>query len=93
MGKLTARQVETLKEPGRYADGGNLYLNIAKAGAKSWVFFYRFGSAQREMGLGGVATTSLAHARVKALAALTLLKDGRDPLAERRAAEKAKPVR
>lgn len=89
MGKLTARQVETLKAPGRHADGGNLYLNITKAGSKSWVFFYRFGSAQREMGLGGVATTSLAQARVKALAALTLLKDGRDPLTERRAAEKA----
>ncbi len=88
MGKLTARQVETLKEPGRHSDGGNLYLNITKAGAKSWVFFYRFDKVQREMGLGGIATTSLAQARVKALAALKLLKDGIDPLAERRAAEK-----
>ncbi|MEP6827695.1 MAG: integrase arm-type DNA-binding domain-containing protein [Aestuariivirga sp.] len=88
MGKLTARQVETLKLAGRHSDGGNLYLNISKSGAKSWVFFYRFGKAQKEMGLGGVATTSLAEARTKALAALKLLKDGRDPLVERRAAEK-----
>ena len=88
MGKLTARQVETLKEAGRHSDGGNLYLNISKSGAKSWVFFYRFGQAQREMGLGGFATTSLAEARSKALAALKQLKDGRDPLAERRAAKK-----
>lgn len=89
MGKLTARQVETLKAVGRHADGRNLYLNIAKGGSKSWVFFYRYGKAHREMGLGGVATTSLAEARSKALAALKLLKDGRDPLVERRAAEKA----
>ena len=88
MGKLTARQVETLKLPGRHADGGNLYLNIAKGGAKSWVFFYRRGAKQREMGLGSIVTTSLADARVKALDALKLLKSGSDPLEARRADEK-----
>ena len=93
MGKLTARQVETLKEAGRHSDGGNLYLNISKSGAKSWVFFYRFGKTQKEMGLGGVATRTLAEARAKALAALKLLKDGHDPLAERRAAKKAEAGR
>ncbi len=90
MGKLTARQVDTLKAPGRHADGGNLYLNIAKAGAKSWVFFYRFGAKQREMGLGSIAATSLAEARVKALDALKLLKGGTDPLLARRADERTK---
>ena len=89
MGKLTARQVKTLKKAGRHSDGGNLYLNISKNGAKSWVFFYRFGKAQKEMGLGGVATNPLAEARAKALSALKILKDGRDPMADRRAAEKA----
>ena len=93
MGKLTARQVETLKLAGRHSDGGNLYLNISKSGAKSWVFFYRFGKGQREMGLGSVTTRTLAEARAKALAALKLLKDGRDPLVERRAAEKSEAGR
>ena len=93
MGKLTVRQVQTLKAPGRHADGGNLYLNIAKAGAKSWVFFYRFGKAQKEMGLGGITTTSLGEARIKALAALKLLNEGHDPLAARRASEKAEAGR
>ena len=88
MGKLTAMQVKTLKEAGRHSDGGNLYLNISKSGAKSWVFFYRFAKAQREMGLGSVVTTSLAEARSKALAALKILHDGQDPLNEKRAAEK-----
>ena len=88
MGKLTARQVATLKKAGRHSDGGNLYLNISKNGAKSWVFFYRFGKTQKEMGLGGITTNSLAEARAKALSALKLLKDGRDPMAARRANEK-----
>lgn len=93
MGKLTARQVTTLNVAGRHSDGGNLYLNISKNGAKSWVFFYRFGKAQREMGLGGVAITSLGEARAKALAALKLLKEGHDPLAARRASEKVEAGR
>ncbi len=31
-GKLNARRVETLTEPGRYSDGGNLYLFITPNG-------------------------------------------------------------
>ena len=45
------------------------------------------------MGLGVVTTRTLAEARAKALAALKLLKDGHDPLAERRATEKAEAGR
>ena len=40
------------------------------------------------MGFGSNAPTSLAAARSKALASLKTLKDGRDPLAERQAAER-----
>jgi len=36
-GKLNARKVETLTEPGRYSDGGNLYLSITPNGGKRWV--------------------------------------------------------
>jgi integrase len=89
MGKLTARQVETIKAPGRHADGGNLYLNVSPHGTKSWVFFYRFAGKQREMGLGSYQTSTLAQARVKALSALKLLRDGLDPLAAKRVAERA----
>ncbi|TDQ55975.1 Arm DNA-binding domain-containing protein [Phaeovulum veldkampii] len=39
--KLTAKGVAALSEPGRHADGGNLYVNVSKTGAKSWIFFYR----------------------------------------------------
>ena len=93
MGKLTIRQVDTLKAHGRHSDGGNLYLNISKSGTKSWVFFYRFGKAQKEMGLGGIAATTLGQARAKALAALKLLKEHQDPLAIRRANKKVEAGR
>jgi len=58
LNKLSARFVETVKVPGVYGDGGNLYLQVQelerkggeKAIAKSWLFrFMREGRA-REMG-------------------------------------------
>ena len=51
-GKLNARKVETLTKPGRYADGGNLYLRISPNGGKRWMFFYRFGGNAGTWGLG-----------------------------------------
>lgn len=89
--KLTARTVETIAETGRHADGGNLYLNVTKAGGKSWVFFYRFNGKMREMGLGSADKhrgISLAQARKKAAEARALMADGVDPL-EARKAERA----
>ena len=47
---LTARQVGTLKEPGRYGDGDGLWLQVSKSGSKAWL--YRFmlnGKVRMEM--------------------------------------------
>ena len=49
---LTPRMIVALTKPGRYADGGNLYLKIAKGGSKSWVFLYARDGKQTEIGLG-----------------------------------------
>jgi integrase len=85
--KLSARAVETLKASGRYSDGGNLYLSISENGGRRWVFMYRFGGRQREMGLGSAsrAGTSLARARELAAEARTALAAGLDPLEVRKA--------
>ena len=83
MGKLTTRQVETLKLAGRHSDGGNLYLNIAKGGSKSWVLFYRYGDKRKEMGLGSAGEITLAEARKRALEATRFLGEGKDPLTEK----------
>ena len=96
-GKLNARKVETLIKPGRYSDGGNLYLSITPNGGKRWTFFYRLGNTvegkpiRREMGLGGAGKNgvSLADAREKAADARKLLNNGKDPIEERIASQKA----
>ena len=85
--KLSARSVETLKAPGRYSDGGNLYLSISENGGRRWVFMYRRAGKQREMGLGSAsrAGISLASARTLAAEARTTLAAGLDPLDARKA--------
>jgi integrase len=84
--KLTARGVASTNTPGRYSDGGGLYLSIINGG-KSWIFRYRDRTTgkPRDMGLGPVALVSLADARQKAANARAMLEDGADPLADRQA--------
>ena len=50
-GKLTARKVETAK-PGKYSDGGNLYLIVSETGARKWVLRFTWRGRAKEMGLG-----------------------------------------
>ncbi len=78
--RLTARFVETAKTPGKFSDGANLYLVVKPSGKKSWLFIYRFGGRQREMGLGSTLNVSLKAARDEAEAARALLGRGIDPL-------------
>lgn len=96
-GNLNARRVETLSEPGRYSDGGNLYLHISPNGGKRWIFAYRgapkAGSKNNryEVGLGsaGPNGVSLAEARALADQARQLLRQGKDPLTAKREAARA----
>lgn len=62
-GKLSARKVAALKEPGRYGDGNGLWLHIGKGKGRSWVLRYSWQGKQAEMGLGSVEAVSLADAR------------------------------
>ncbi|MFL6928794.1 MAG: Arm DNA-binding domain-containing protein, partial [Xanthobacteraceae bacterium] len=59
-----------IAEPGRYSDGGGLYLRVAeyetKAGlarSKNWLFRFERGGRERLMGLGSLDTLSLKDAR------------------------------
>lgn len=81
--KLTARTVQTAG-PGRFGDGGGLYLVVDPSGARRWIFLYRCNGKQREMGLGGAHVVTLADARRKRDEARRLLADGLDPLEARR---------
>lgn len=93
--RLDPLTIKSIKKPGRYADGGNLYLVVDKNGSKRWVFLFRWDGKLKEMGLGGFATVPLAEARKRAKDAQDLRAAGLNPIAEREArakADKAKPT-
>jgi integrase len=87
--KLSARTVDALTKAGRHSDGGGLYLSITPAGARRWVFLYRWQGKPTEMGLGSAAKgyVSLARARELAGEARSLLASGISPLAAKREAQ------
>lgn len=84
MGKLTIGKVRALTVPGRYGDGGNLYLQITRRGTKSWSQRIVIDGKRHDLGLGPWPVVSLAKARERAFANRVAIADGRDPLAEKR---------
>jgi integrase len=87
---LTARTIETAKEPGRYSDGNGLYLAVRPGGSRQWVFLFRKGGKLKEMGLGSpLKGITLAKARELRDDARAALADGADPVEARRQAEQA----
>jgi integrase len=81
--KLTARKVETAR-PGKYSDGGNLYLIVSETGSRKWVLRFTWRGKPKEMGLGSAASVSLADAREKAATARRKIAQGFNPIEERK---------
>jgi integrase len=90
--KLTVKQIDALKSPGRYSDGGNLYISVSETGTKAWTFVFRFHARTREAGLGRYPDVSLKAARDKAAEGRAMLnqKPKVDPLAAWQAEAKAR---
>ena len=88
--KLNARQVATLNREGRHSDGGGLYLVIGPGASRRWAFIFRWRGKLKEMGLGSLASVSLADAREKASEARRTLAGGRNPIEDRRAQHAAR---
>lgn len=82
--KLSPRLVASIKEPGLYSDGLNLYLRVTAALNKNYVFKYTRNGKTHEIGLGSERKISLARAREKAKDYIDILDAGLDPLAEKR---------
>lgn len=83
LNKLSARRVASAIQPGRYGDGGGLYLVVAPDGSRKWVFRFVWNGNQRDMGLGALRDVSLAEARSAAAVARDHVRCGRDPILER----------
>ena len=84
MGRLTVAMIRSLSHPGRYGDGGTLFLVVAPGGSKNWVQRVTIGGRRRDLGLGGWPVVSLAKARQRAFANRVAIADGLDPLAHKR---------
>lgn len=75
--------------PGKHCDGGGLWLVKRQDGGAQWVLRVFIHGRRREMGLGGFPSLSLAQARMMAGRWRTVAKEGRDPIKEREAEERA----
>lgn len=93
-GRLSALQVANKKEPGRYGDGGGLYLQVSRWLTKSWLFRFERDGRERQMGLGpaGPRQVSLSEARDAAARCAQLLRQGLDPIEERNGRRAAQRV-
>lgn len=83
--KLSAAFIRNASEPGLYADGHGLYLQVSSFETKAWVFRYMLDGVARKMGLGPIHTVSLAEARKRAAEARLRVLDGVDPIEDKRA--------
>ncbi|MCW2404429.1 integrase [Sphingobium sp. B1D7B] len=84
MGKLTAIQVKNLTEPGKYADGDGLMLQIGKTGGRSWILRIQTNGKRQDIGLGKAELVSLREAREKAMELRKVARSGVSPLEEKR---------
>ncbi len=89
---LSAATIRGLTGVGRYPDGNGLYLVISETGNKKWVLRTVVKGRRRDIGLGGLSTTTLAEAREEALRLRKVARSGGDPLAERLAAKRVIPT-
>jgi len=83
---LSALKVSRAKTPGLLGDGAGLYLQVTKGGARSWIYRFTLAGKTRDMGIGPLATVSLAEARTAAAEARKLARVGIDPIERRKAA-------
>ena len=87
MGRLNQAMVRGLTKPGRYGDGGTLFLNIASGGSKSWIQRLAINGKRHDLGLGGFPLVTLAEAREQAFENRRLVRRGGNPLADKRRAK------
>lgn len=94
--ELSALEVKRLKHPGAgrnvtFNVGGvaGLVLQITPNGGRTWLLRVQVGAKRREIGLGGFPEVTLAMARDRAREAKDKIRQGIDPVEERKAAKAA----
>ncbi len=82
--RLNALAITNANREGNLHDGGGLYLRVRADGSKSWAFRYTLAGRKHWMSLGPLRDVSLAEAREQARQLRNQVRDGFDPLAQRR---------
>lgn len=81
---LTVAKIKAEKRVGYHADGAHLYLRVLPSGRKQWAFRYQRHKQRHETTLGGFPDVGLQKARQIAAEWRELLRQGIDPIDERR---------
>lgn len=87
----SALEVKRINEPGRHAVGyiDGLLLVVKDSGAKSWMLRTMVGNKRRNIGLGSYPEISLAEARESAREIKKKIRQGVDPVEEKKATRRA----
>nr|AAK49816.1 integrase-like gene 1 [Escherichia coli] len=84
---LTDLKVRSLTTPGRYADGGGMYLQITASGGRYWRMKYRHGGKEKLLAFGVYPLVGIKEARDKLFYAKQALSRGEDPGATKKLAK------
>ena len=85
--KLNDKQIKSLlrkKQSARHAVGNGLYFRVSNEGTGFWVVRYSVNGKRREISLGRYPDMSLADANFKTSQIKTTVREGIDPLAEKK---------
>jgi hypothetical protein len=78
------RSVKPASKPYKLYDGGGLFLLVQPNGSRYWRLKYRTAGKERLFAVGVYPEVGLADARERALDARRLIREGSDPVVERR---------
>ncbi|SDD85340.1 tyrosine-type recombinase/integrase [Paraburkholderia lycopersici] len=82
------RNAKPTAEPYKLTDGGGMYLHVHPNGSRYWRMAYRIAGKQKLFAIGVYPDVTLAEARKIRDDAKTLVKQGIDPVTERKRAAK-----
>ncbi|GJE60284.1 tyrosine-type recombinase/integrase [Methylobacterium trifolii] len=81
---IKIRQAKPALKPYKLADGLGLFLLVNPNGARYWRLKYRFGGKERLYAVGVYPEIGLGEARSKVAEARRLIREGIDPVADRK---------
>ncbi len=96
MGKRLEKRLNPIElvrlQAGMHADGNGLYLDVQASGSRSWVLRTTVRGKRKDIGLGGLSTTSLADARHAAGLLRARARKGEDILETKRIEKRIIPT-